>query len=116
MLQAPPSIPEGAKNSTPQGRFASYLLQSGENTGSILSKFQMSAPELAALNPDINIQSLSSGQQITVLLPPTCSFPNTYRANAYLYDLGTDSVIVYFMDVHASVHTLCAIYTPVELP
>ena|SRR5690625_54791 len=114
-LQAPPSIAEGAENSTPQGRFASYRLQSGENTGSILSKFQMSAPELAALNPDINIHSLSSGQQITVLLPPTRSFPNPYRENANLNDLGTVPVTVYSQEDQATATSSGELYNPDEL-
>lgn len=114
-LQAPPSIAEGAENSTPQGRFASYRLQSGENTRSILSKFQMSAPELAALNPDINTNSLSSGQQVTVLLPPTRSFPNPYRANANLNDLGTVPVTVYSQEDRATPTSSGELYNPDEL-
>lgn len=114
-LQAPPSIAEGAENSTPQGAFASYRLQSGENTSTILSRFQMSEPELAALNPDINIRSLSSGQQVTVLLPPTRTFSNPFREYASLDDLGTVPATPYNTADRATPTSSGELYNPGQL-
>lgn len=114
-LQAPPSIAEGAENSTPQGKFASYRLQSGENTGTLLSRFQMSEAELAALNPGINVASLSSGQQVTVLLPPTRTFPNPFRENASLDDLGTVPASPYSPDDSAIPTASGELYNPDQL-
>lgn len=114
-LQAPPSIAEGAENSTPQGKFASYRLQSGENTGTILSRFQMSESELAAMNPDLNTSSLSSGQQVTVLLPPTRTFPNPFREYASLDDLGTVPASPYSSSDRATPTSSGELYNPEQL-
>jgi len=113
--QVPPSVAEGAENSTPQGRFATYRLQSGENTSSVLKKYRLSGSELSALNPGLNIESLSGGQQITVLLPPTRNFDNPYRKGANLEDLGTVPAFVYSEDNRAKPTTSGELYNPVEL-
>ena len=113
--QVPPSVAEGAENSTPQGRFATYRLQSGENISSVLEKYRMSGSELSALNPGLNIESLLGGQQITVLLPPTRNFDNPYRKGANLEDLGTVPAFVYSEDNRAKPTTSGELYNPVEL-
>ncbi len=113
--QVPPSVAEGAENSTPQGRYATYRLQSGENTQSILSKYRMSRSELVALNPGLNVDNLSGGQQITVLLPPTRNFDNPYRKNANLEDLGTVPAFVYEDNERAKPTTSGELYNPEEL-
>lgn len=113
--QVPPSVAEGAEDSTPQGRFTTYRLQSGENTQSILEKFRMSRSELSALNPGMNVESLTRGQQITVLLPPTRNFDNPYRKDANLEDLGTVNAFVYGENERAKPTTSGELYNPDEL-
>lgn len=113
--QVPPSVAEGAENSTPQGRFATYRLQSGENTQTVLEKYKISRSELSALNPGLNINSLSGGQQITVLLPPTRNFANPYRKGANLEDLGTVPAFVYSDQDRAKPTTSGELYNPGQL-
>lgn len=114
-IQTPPSIAEGAENSTPQGKFAVHRLQSGENTQRILSRFKMDRSELEALNPGVNINNLSAGQQVTVLLPPTRNFRNPYRAGASLEDLGTVAVSRYDTSDRATPTTSGELYNPNQL-
>jgi LysM repeat protein len=113
--QVPPSVAEGAENSTPQGRFTTYRLQAGENTQTVLNKYRMSNSELRALNPGLNIESLSSRQQITILLPPTRNFDNPYRKNANLEDLGTVPAFIYDEDNRANPTTSGELYNPGQL-
>lgn len=110
--QVPPSVAEGAEDSTPQGQFTTYRLQAGENMQSILSKYRMSRSELNALNPGLNVDNLSRGQQITVLLPPTRNFKNPYRKGADLEDLGTVPAFVYSNDDLAKPTTSGELYNP----
>ncbi len=113
--QIPPSVAEGAEDSTPQGRFATYRLKSGENTQSVLEKYRMSRSELSALNPGLNTESLSAGQQITVLLPPTRNFDNPYRKDANLEDLGTVPAFAYDEVDRAKPTTSGELYNPRQL-
>lgn len=113
--QTAPSIAEGAENSTPQGKFATYRIQGNENTASILDKFKMSRSELEALNPGINVANISSGQQITVLLPPVRNYENPYRPNANLEDLGTVPVMSYSEKDKATPTTSGELYNPEQL-
>ncbi|MCC5943225.1 MAG: LysM peptidoglycan-binding domain-containing protein [Balneolaceae bacterium] len=114
-IRTAPSVAEGAENSTPQGRFALYRLQSGENTNTILNRFRMSEHELQALNPDVNVRNVSSGQQLTVLLPPTRNFPNPYRKDANLENLGTVPVSRYGNNDRATPTTSGELYNPTQL-
>lgn len=114
-LQTAPSIAQGAENSTPQGKFATYRVQGNENTASILNKFKMSRSELEALNPGINTANISSGQQITVLLPPVRNYENPYRPNANLEDLGTVPVMSYREKDKATPTTSGELYNPEQL-
>lgn len=114
-IQTAPSVAEGAENSTPQGRFATYRVQRGEDTADILKKFRMSKSELQALNPETNIDGLSSGQQITLLLPPTRNFDNPYRLDANLEDLGTVPVMKYSENDKAAPTTSGELYNPEQL-
>ncbi len=114
-IRTAPSVAEGAENSTPQGRFALYRLSSGENTNTILNRFRMSEAELQALNPDINVRNISSGQQLTVLLPPTRNFPNPYRRDANLENLGTVAVSMYSQNDKATPTTSGELYNPTQL-
>jgi LysM repeat protein len=114
-IQTPPSVAEGAENSTPQGKFAQYRLRSGENTRTILNQFKMSIGELETLNPDININNLSSGQQVTVLLPPTRNFRNPFRTDSNLEDLGTVPVTRYNDSDRSTPTTSGELYSPGQL-
>ncbi len=114
-IQTAPSIAEGAENSTPQGKFALYRLSSGENTRTVLNRFKMSMGELEALNPEININNLSSGQQVTVLLPPTRNFRNPFRSESSLEDLGTVPVTRYSDTDRATPTTSGELYSPGQL-
>jgi len=113
--QSAPSIAEGAEESTPQGKFTTYRVQSGENMEILLSKFKMSRNELMALNPGLVEGSVTYGQQLTILLPPTRDFRNPYRRDANLEDLGTVSVSSYEVSEKASATTSGELYNPNQL-
>jgi len=111
-VQSAPSIADGAEESTPQGKFVNYRIESGESLSDIREKFRMSDDELSALNPDLNIASLSSGQQITVLLPPSRTFENPYRKGASLDNLGEVPVTLYSDSDIAAPTTSGELYNP----
>lgn len=110
-----PSIAEGAEDSTPQGKFTTYRVRSGENMQTLLTRFKMSRVELMALNPGLESASVTTGQQLTVLLPPTRNFRNPYRRDANLEDLGTVAVTTYQMRDRASPTTSGELYNPDQL-
>lgn len=110
-----PSVAEGAENSTPQGKFTTYRVQRNENTSSVLDKFKMTRKEFEALNPGMNASTISPGQQITVLLPPTRNFKNPYRPDANLEDLGTVPVMSYNDSDKATPTTSGELYNPEQL-
>lgn len=114
-IQTAPSVAEGAENSTAQGKFATYRVQRGEDVDDILQKFRMTRNELQALNPETNVNGLSSGQQITLLLPPTRNFDNPYRPDANLEDLGTVPVMKYSDNDRATPTTSGELYNPDQL-
>lgn len=114
-VQTAPSIAEGAEDSTPQGKFATYRVQQNENTRSVLDKFNMTRREFEALNPGMNADNISSGQQITVLLPPTRKFSNPYLPDANLEDLGTVPVMSYSESDKANPTTSGELYNPEQL-
>ena len=110
-----PSIAETAEESTPQGRFVRYRVEQGESGRDILQKFRMNESELRALNPGIQIQSISSGQQLTVLLPPNRNFKNPYRQGASLEDLGEVAAYKYSDSDVAGATTSGELYNPDQL-
>lgn len=114
-VRSAPSVAETAENSTPQGKFVLYSVQSGETVQELLEKFQMSEAELTALNPGLGLNSLSSGQRITVLLPPSRIFSNPYRSGANLEDLGRVDVSVYKENDIANPTTSGELYNPEQL-
>lgn len=114
-LQTAPSVAEGAENSTPQGRFTTYRVQRNENSSSVLDKFKMTRAEFEALNPGMNADNISPGQQITVLLPPNRNFENPYRPDANLENLGTVPVMSYQENEKASPTTSGELYNPDQL-
>ncbi|MCC5913083.1 MAG: LysM peptidoglycan-binding domain-containing protein [Balneolaceae bacterium] len=110
-----PSIAEEAEDSTPQGRFIQYRVESGENGESILEKFQMSQRELLSLNPAADFDNIRPGQRLTVLLPPTRSFDNPYRRGAAMEDLGSVQVFHYRESEAANPTTSGELYNPDQL-
>ncbi len=114
-IETAPSVAEGAENSTPQGKFATYRVQRNENTRTVLDKFKMTREEFEALNPGMNADNISSGQQITVLLPPTRNFDNPYLPDANLEDLGTVPVMSYSESDKATPTTSGELYNPDQL-
>ncbi len=111
-VQTAPSIAESAEESTPQGKFVNYRIESGEDLDDLLEKFMMTEKELAALNPDLDVTSLSSGQRITVLLPPSRNFRNPFRKDAALEDLGEVPVTRYSGDNRSEPTTSGELYNP----
>lgn len=111
-VQIAPSIAEGTEESTPQGKFVSYRLESGESVNDLKEKFIMSENELSALNPDLNIESLRSGQRVTVLLPPSRNFGNPFRKGASLENLGEIQVVRYAESERANPTTSGELYNP----
>jgi len=114
-IQTAPSVAEGAENSTPQGQFATYRVQQNENSRTVLDKFKMTRAELEALNPGMNADNISAGQQITVLLPPTRNYDNPYLPEANFEDLGTVPVMSYSKNDIAAPTTSGELYNPDQL-
>lgn len=114
-IQTAPSVAEGAEDSTPQGKFATYRVRGNENSRTVLDKFKMTRDEFEALNPGMSADNISSGQQITVLLPPTRNFDNPYLPDANLEDLGTVPVMSYSESDKAIPTTSGELYNPDQL-
>lgn len=114
-VRTAPSVAEGAENSTPQGKFATYRVQRGDTFQDLLRRFKMSESELMALNPGMNRSTVAQGQQLTVLLPPTRNFDNPYRKDANLEDLGTVPVTQYQDMDRSSPTTSGELYNPEQL-
>ncbi|MEX1062448.1 MAG: LysM peptidoglycan-binding domain-containing protein [Balneolaceae bacterium] len=110
-----PVVDDDLKESTPQGRFVSYRLETGENKTSVLERFSMTEEELEALNPGSDIESLSQGQRITILLPATTVSENPYRKQSGLQDLGDIYVSGYSEDDMATTTTSGELYNPDQL-
>ncbi|WP_340104094.1 LysM peptidoglycan-binding domain-containing protein [Rhodohalobacter sp. 8-1] len=111
-VQTAPSIADGAEESTPQGKFVSYRLESGESAVDLQDKFMMSEDELTALNPDLDIESLQGGQRVTVLLPPSRNFSNPFKKGASLENLGEIPVSRYSDRDRANPTTSGELYNP----
>jgi LysM repeat protein len=111
-VQTAPSIAESAEESTPQGKFVSYRLESGESAENLKDRFMMTNDELAALNPDLTIETLRPGQRVTVLLPPSRNFSNPFRKGASLENLGEIPVTLYSDRDSATPTTSGELYNP----
>ncbi len=110
-----PVVSEFSEESSPQGKFALYTLADSDNLEGILEKFKMTTEELAALNPEININNLQLAKSITVLLPPSKSFDNPYLEKANLQDLGSVPVSVYTDSDKGDITTNGELYNPDKL-
>ena len=114
-VRTAPSVAEGAEDSTPQGKFTTYRVQSGDSFQGLLNRFKMNESELFALNPGVNRTTVTQGQQLTVLLPPSRTFQNPYRRDANLEDLGTVAVTRYQDNDRAAPTTSGELYNPDQL-
>ncbi len=110
-----PSVTEGDMESTAQGKFVQYRVQSGETGQTLLNKFNMSERELLVLNPTLSMNQIGAGQRVTVLLPPTRSFQNPYRTESDLENLGSVSVFRYSGNDVANPTTSGELYNPNQL-
>ncbi len=114
--QSTPVVDEEFEESTPQGRFVNYRMESGEDTETLLDRFSMTLEELESLNPGINnVRSLNSGQRVTILLPASRTFKNPYRKGAGLQDLGDVVVSHYDVSAAATPTTSGELYNPDQL-
>lgn len=111
-VQTAPSIAESAEESTPQGKFVNYRLEPGETAEDLKDKFLMNEDELAALNPDLDIESLRAGERITVLLPPSRNFSNPFKKGASLENLGQIPASRYSDSDRANPTTSGELYNP----
>lgn len=109
-----PVVEEEYRDSTPQGRFILYRPQRGESFQEILRRFSMSAEEMEALNPGIDLNNRPPAE-MTVLLPPDRTFPNPYRVDAGLRDLGSVPATVYDDRITALTTTSGELYNPSQL-
>ncbi|TYP93934.1 rare lipoprotein A [Fodinibius salinus] len=108
----PPSVAE-AVGSAPQGKFISYeISNSSEGLQDILDKFNMDKQEFKALNTGTNINSLRSGQTVTVLAPPTKVHKNPFLDRLSLQNLGSASVTKYDTTAKAHPTTNGELYNP----
>ncbi|MEX2435416.1 MAG: LysM peptidoglycan-binding domain-containing protein [Balneolaceae bacterium] len=114
-VRSAPSIAENAEDSTPQGRFVLYTMRSGENAQSLMEKFLMSEEELETLNPGLSLGNFTSGQRVTVLLPPQRTLENPYKKGSNLQDLGNVPVFRYSDDDIAKPNTSGELYNPDQL-
>ncbi len=110
-----PVVSEFSNESSPQGKFALYTLSSSDNLNSVLNKFEMTEPELQALNPQIDVNNLNLAKNITVLLPPSKTFDNPYLEKADLQDLGSVPVMVYSDSDKGNATTNGELYNPEKL-
>lgn len=76
--QITPSIATEIPENRPQGIFHTYSLGRNETLNQVLARFSMDETEFRALNPGVDPASVSSGQNIVVLLPPDRRFQNPY--------------------------------------
>lgn len=110
-----PVVNEFSEESSTQGKFALYTVKRNDNLNAILNKFKMTEAELQALNPDINVQNLALANKITVLLPPSKNFPNPYKTDSGLQDLGTVKVQKYETKNIGKTTTSGELYNPEKL-
>ncbi|HCD51467.1 MAG TPA: hypothetical protein DEQ34_03400 [Balneolaceae bacterium] len=110
-----PSAAEFSNESTPQGEFVVYTVESGDTFKKLLAKFNMSDIEMQELNPGVNLNSIRPGQKITVLLPPSKQFENPYKKGADLQNLGSVPAFKYSDDFTGNATTSGELYNPDRL-
>ena len=115
IVTAPPSVSDDASRSTPQGKFILYTVQSGETIESLRERFQLSRKQLQALNPDTDLAEIRPGRQLTILLPPSKTFPNPYLRDSNIESMGSMWVFPYLETERTNTTTSGELYHPDEL-
>lgn len=113
--EAPPSVSGFTKKSSPQGVFSVYEMKRGESLAELLNRFKMTELEFQKLNPELDKDRLSSGQDITILLPPSRKYSNPYLQKADLSNLGVVPVTQYSGSEERETTTSGELYAPEEL-
>lgn len=111
----PPSVAVDDVESSPQGKFIVHQVSSNTTLQKLLNTFRMDEEEFRALNPSVNENSFSAGQELTMLAPPTRTYENPYLTSSNLQDLGTTSVRQYSDDEKGNPTTNGELYNPAEL-
>ncbi len=112
---APPSVEESGNSSSPQGAFVRIRLENNPSLPELLERYEMDEEEFNLLNPDLAGEPLRSGQQVTMLAPPSRSYANPYRIDAGLSTLGSAQVSRYSESETGNTTTSGELYTPGEL-
>ncbi|PTM08523.1 MAG: hypothetical protein DA443_08765, partial [Bacteroidetes bacterium] len=115
IVTAPPSVSEDVSKSTPQGMFTLYTVQRGESVETLLERFELSLRQLQALNPDTDLNEIRPGRQLTILLPPSKTFPNPYLRDSNIESMGSIWVFPYEDGERANTTTSGELYHPDEL-
>lgn len=68
--------------STAQGRFHTHEIQESDNINELLEQLMMDSIDFEVLNPGLSPASVSTGQQVVLLSPPTISRTNPYVREA----------------------------------
>jgi LysM repeat protein len=110
-----PNVSEFQEESTPQGVFSIYKIKRGESVQDILDRFKMTETEFKMLNPEIELSRIGTGQDVTVLLPPSRNYENPYLQKANLQDLGSVNVFMYEESEKGSTTTNGELYDPQAL-
>jgi len=79
--EAIPAIGDAQTRSGSQGRFVRYSWKREDALPALLSQHGMSEAEFSALNPDVDIRSIRPNDEVILLLPPSITYANPYRAS-----------------------------------
>lgn len=79
--EAVPALAADGARSGPQGRFVRYVWKRDDALASVLSRSKMTQEEFTALNPDVDLRNLRAGNEVVLLLPPTMTYANPYKAS-----------------------------------
>lgn len=79
--EAVPALAADGARSGPQGRFVRYVWKREDALASVLSRSKMTQEEFTALNPDVDLRNLRAGNEVVLLLPPTMTYANPYKAS-----------------------------------
>lgn len=110
-----PNVAEFLEESTPQGVFSKYKIDRGETVTELLNRYKMTEKEFRLLNPEINPDNIGTGQEVTILLPPSRNYDNPYLKKANLQDLGSVNVYMYEADEAGKSTTNGELYDPQAL-
>lgn len=107
-----PSVASTASSSA-QGQFTNHRVSGTTSISDLVEEFEMDEEEFRALNPDVTSSTLRSGQEVTVLAPPSKTFDNPYTKNSSsMENLGSISVSPYEQKAKATPTTNGELYNP----